>query len=114
MGFADQLARFKAKTVENMGLVREGVDAEMFTSIVDGSPVTGAPGQPVKTHRLHDSWKQEVSETETVTASDAPYARAVEENLGNKVYENGGPHSCALTAAGFPRIVEAKVREVTG
>jgi hypothetical protein len=107
MGFAEDLANFKAKTVQNMGLVREGVDAEMFTSIVDGSPVTGAPGQPVKTHRLHDSWKQEVSETETVTSSDVPYARAVEENWGTLSTTRRTSQRCALTAAGFPRIVES-------
>lgn len=114
MSFADQLRNFAAKTKEDMGLIRSGVDAEMFTSVVDGSAITGAPGQPVHDGELRDSWKQEVSDTETVTSTDVPYARAVEENIGNKVYKSGGPHSAALTVAGFPQIVAAVVSEVTG
>lgn len=114
MGFAQSLANFAAKTKENLQATREGVDDETFRSIVEGSEITGAPGQPVRTRKLHDSWSQDVSETETVTSSDSPYAPAVEENLNNAVYENHGPHSVKQTVVAFPRIVEEVVARVVG
>src|SRR4051812_46868779 len=114
MGFAQDLARFKAKTLANLDATREGVDAETFRSIVEGSEITGAPGQPVHTRKLHDSWSQDVADTETVTSSDSPYAIAVEENLNNAVYENHGPHSVKQTVVAFPRIVGDVVKGIVG
>jgi hypothetical protein len=114
MGFAQSLSGFSAKFKANLAATREGVDAETFRSIVEGSEITGAPGQPVKTRKLHDSWTQDVADTETVTSSDSPYATAVEENLNNAVYENHGPHSVKQTVVAFPRIVEDVVRGIVG
>lgn len=113
MGFADQMNGFVAKSKKNMVAIREGTDEEMFRSIVDGSEITGAPGQPIgKSGKLHDSWTQEKSATDTVTSSDAPYATAVEENWGNVTYENHGPFSVTHTVAAFGRVVESVVARI--
>lgn len=115
MSFADQMNAFVAKSKKNLGAIREGTDDEMFRSIVDGSELTGAPGQPVgKSGKLRDSWTQEKSATDTVTSSDAPYATAVEENWGNVDYSNHGPHSLKITVVAFPRVVEAVAQRVAG
>lgn len=115
MGFADQLNAHAEKYKKHLGEIREGTDDEMFRSIVEGSEITGAPGQPVgKSGKLRDSWTQEKSATDTVTSSDAPYAQAVEENWGNVDFANHGPHSAKITVVAFPRVVEAVVQKVTG
>lgn len=111
MSFADQMQRIVGKHIARLESVPAGVDAEVFRSIVDGSEVTGAPGQPVRSGRLKASWQQERTGDESVAASDSPYARAVEENVGDVHYENGGPHSVELTVVGFPRIVQEVVGE---
>lgn len=115
MGFADQINGHAEKYKKHLVDIREGTDEEMFRSIVEGSEITGAPGQPVgKSGKLRDSWTQEKSDTATVTSSDAPYATAVEENWGNVDYANHGPFSVTHTVAGFGRIVESVARDVAG
>lgn len=114
MTFSDDIARFIAKTEQKFVAVREGVDTETFRSMRDGSEITGAPGVPISSGKLHDSYTMEKSGDETVMGSDSPYAQAVEENWGEVVYHNGGPHSTELTVLGFPRIVETVVGRVAG
>lgn len=87
-------------------------------SIVEGSAVTGAPGQPVDTGNLRGSW-QTVLEgpTRALIGTTVDYAGAVEDGVGPhgpRTYGKsgiGGSHSRKLTVAGMQRIVDAEVRK---
>lgn len=115
MGFADQLKAFGDKTETNLNAVYEGVDQATFDSIVEGSPITGAPGQPIGfTGKLHDSWSMEKAVGETTISSTDGAALAVEENWSNGVFKNHGPKSLALTVANFDLIVKSEVAKVVG
>ena len=56
MSFADDLQRFAAKTQGKSNALVINVASGVWESIVNGSAVTGAPGQPVDTGNLKDSW----------------------------------------------------------
>lgn len=119
--FAGELAAFSAKTAQKLEAVFVGSGDEVFRSVVEGSEITGAPGQPVapagvpNAGKLRDSFtKERASPTEIVIASDVDYAVDVEYNLGGFVYHNHGPHSRDLTAAGFPRILDVVAARVSG
>lgn len=115
MAFADQIRKF-ALTMETDSRAAFVAAAGLtFESIVEGSSLTGAPGQPVATGQLHDSWILELPGDGTaVIASDAPYAIAVEEGLHGVAFKNHGPHSVALTVAAWERIVEKAALQVAG
>lgn len=90
-----------------------------FASVVHGSPLTGAPGQPVapagvpNAGELRDSWTLDRSTPKTAVIGTAvDYAEDVEEALHGQHFHSGGPHSVALTAANFDRVLDAAVREV--
>lgn len=107
MSAADDLRRVAAKLSRSYAVFREGVVQESFRSVVEGSELTGAPGQPIgETHRLHDSWQITREGTDALIASDSEYAAVVEHNTRHEHFQNHGPHSRDLTAAGFNRIVE--------
>ena len=90
-------------------------------SIVYGSPLTGAPGQPVKEFKLKPSWKvvYESSEVALITVKPGPgeslapliYARFIEEGFhpmwGALTLRSavGGFHSVKLTKANIDKIV---------
>lgn len=91
----------------------------MYESIVNGSPDTGAPGQPEAEGDLIRSWEvSSPSPTSVAVLSDSPYARANEEGVlkGGKPYvqrsAKGGRFSVKLTRAGFQRIVDAAVARI--
>lgn len=88
------------------------VPAAVFESVVEGSPITGAPGQPVDDGDLKESWTNTRTGPATAEiASDSPYAEAVEENWSGVAFKNHGPHSKALTEVGFPDLVADVVRQ---
>jgi hypothetical protein len=94
-----------------------GTTTEVQRSIVEGSEITGAPGQPVDTGALKASWIPEfVSESEWQTTTNLDYAPIIEDNLRGATLRSpvGGFHSVKRTVAGFPRIVEHVAREVGG
>ena len=106
------LARYRKK-VEGMRTdLLPTVGQLMFTSIRDGSAITGAPGQPVFEGTLRDSAVLEVSDTRAAVYLTAPQARANEDGVraGGKPYVQhssvGGRHSIKLTRAGFQKIVD--------
>lgn len=89
-----------------------------FASIVHGSPLTGAPGQPVapidqpNAGKLRDSWAIERPDPNTaIIGSTASYASDVEENVHDAHFHTGGPHGVKLTAANFDRLLDAAQRE---
>lgn len=79
--FADQLVRFADKVEARQQAIFTGVVDTMFESVVRGSALTGAPGQPVRTGRLRDSWTVRYEKpTVAIISTNAPYARAIEHN----------------------------------
>jgi hypothetical protein len=93
---------------------------EVQRSVVLGSAITGAPGQPVDTGNLKASW---IGEFESATAwaltTKTEYAPFIEN--GENAYgpftlrsEVGGFHSVKLTRAGWGRIVDAANTAVGG
>lgn len=98
-------------------------------SIVEGSAVTGAPGQPVDNGNLINSWQDTFPEDWVgQVATPVVYAPAVEEgqqppyvtSRGTQVNPRpmtlrsavGGFHSFKLTVAGWRRLLEDVVRRV--
>lgn len=119
MSFADDLARFKAATVRKAQAIHAGVVEEAFTSIVEGSPLTGAPGQPVQTGNLKGSWQTlTLGPLSAEIMTNVIYAPQIEEgSRGDKPLTLrspvGGFHSVALTRLSWDRIVEQVTKEVT-
>lgn len=113
MGFRDQVRRFPvyAKTTNNAVHVR--ASELFFDSVVNGSPVTGAPPLPVATGKLKGGVTLKHSgPTTAVISTSVPYSLAVEENVRGMKLTNGGPHGWALSRAGFDRLVAQAAAEV--
>ena len=127
--FDSQLARFSAKLDRRVKDVFVRSTEEVQQSVVEGSAVTGAPGQPVDTGNLKTSWIGAHQEPMVWRlATNVAYAPIVEEGgmvggagrsgamWGGRYTlrsEVGGFHSLALTRAGWQRIVTHAVREVS-
>ena len=130
MSFADDIKRFGAKVDKRAKALHDGVSDLAFSSIVEGSPVTGAPGQPVDTGFLKGSWQPIIEGPLTrLIVTNVAYAPVVEDNT-RTAYDPrgvqrppreefakggtnrkgpstvGGNHSVKLTRAAWGRIVE--------
>ena len=116
--FLDDLTRFTAKTERTLqdGFVASCADAK--DSIVNGSAVTGAPGQVVADEhggQLKGSWQLRFeSPTVAVIETACPWAPQNEDGIarpGGGPYvqrsATGGRWSVRKTIIGWPRIVEA-------
>lgn len=121
MSFASDLAAFSGKLQKRANDVFVGTAIAVKDSVVNGSPITGAPGQPVDTGALKNSWQLTFeSPTSALVASGGDgvesYNRVIEDNLrGAKLRSAvGGFHSVALTVAGFDKLVAAEVAKVNG
>lgn len=117
MGFASDMNRIMAKIEAREAALASGVGEECLRSIVEGSELTGAPGQPVGEGKLRDSWSRTVTGHEQLIATSSPYAAKEEEGMhGSEPIEQhsteGGPHSVKLTVAGFGRIVDHVTQRV--
>lgn len=113
MSFSGAVQKFGLH-VGNLGdAVHVAATDLLFESIVEGSPITGSPGQPYASGALHDSWTKTFPDKYTgVVATNSSYAPAVEENLKGMVFKNHGPHSLKLSVVGWLKIVEQAVRTV--
>lgn len=117
MGFADDIRRWNLK-VENLTQeVFVGSVAEVKNSIVEGSPITGSPGQPVGDDPggdLRASWQTEFEDPHNALVStSSPYAESNEDGIarpggGQYIQRSavGGRWSVAQTRAGFQNIVD--------
>ena len=144
MTFSSDLAAFTAKVQARQQAVFVNTAVAVQDSIKFGSIVTGAPGQPVDTGNLLGSWQMTFPQVDVAEIStNVEYAPAVEENWvephqrgpytrkdGAHVREHGvkghtfsitlpypgrgGPHSVALTRAGFDLLVNDVVRTTLG
>lgn len=99
MSFGDDLAFFRDKVVRRSRLVFLGSVDGIHDSVVEGSTVTGAPGQPVDVGNLLGSWQQTYPE-EWVgqTATNVEYARAIEE--GQQGEYTTTPHTRVIRETG--------------
>jgi len=115
MSFADDLQRFAAKTQGKSNALFINVAKDVKASIVDGSAVTGAPGQPVDTGNLKASWQLTFeAKHSALISTNVAYAPVIEDNIrGAKLRSQvGGFHSVKLTVGAFDRIVEGKLAEL--
>lgn len=68
-------------TPEETERLLDATAAAVYQSIVNGSPITNAPGQPVDTGELRDSWEiKRISKDRREISTTSPYARAIEHN----------------------------------
>lgn len=90
-----------------------GVAGAMHESIVDGSHITGAPGQPVDTGNLRTSFQLRFPAPMVAESlTNVGYAEDIEEldtPLKSKV---GGHHSVKLTRVNFLRLVRHVVEKL--
>lgn len=137
MTFDAQLAEFLRKAEARRKAVFLNTVAAVKDSVVNGSSITGAPGQPVDTGTLKASWIAEFEGPESASIStNIAYAPVIEDNTRSAynpagvqperkpVSEGGtrrigkstvgGPHSVKMTVAGFERLVEDETRKVVG
>ena len=115
MSFADDLKRFAVKTQGKSNALFTNVASGVKESIVNGSAVTGAPGQPVDTGALKASWQLTFeSKQSALVSTNIAYAPVIEDNLrGAKLRSQvGGFHSVKLTVGAFDRLVESKLTEL--
>jgi phage gpG-like protein len=80
MAYADDVRRFQIKVTHRVPEVMIGVAQGAFDSIVEGSPLTGAPGQPVDTGFLKNSWQLafEPDMSAAIIGTNVAYAPAIE------------------------------------
>lgn len=121
--FSEALAKFNITAADKVNAVFVGMTDEVKRSVVEGSTLTGAPGQPVQTGNLKTSWQAEfLSPTLWQLSTNVEYALYIEngENArgpfnparGAPRSEVGGYHSVKLTRDGFPRIAESVAAKV--
>lgn len=115
MSFAADLQKFTEKVERRTHDAFVRTTQEVHRSVVEGSELTGAPGQPVDTGNLKSSWRPKfLTRWLWQTTTKVEYAPIIEDNLRGATLrsEVGGFHSVALTRAGFQNIVDAVVTEV--
>ncbi len=120
MSFASDLKRFSVKVEARNRRVFVGTVSEVTRSVVEGSVLTAAPGQPVDTGNLKASWHTSFdSPTQSTLSTNVVYAPAIEDGVGpygplTLRSSVGGWHSVKLTVAGFQRIVDKVTRDEGG
>lgn len=113
--FVKELQAFVSKARSQEGALYRRATVHAFDSIRYGSPVTGAPGQPVDTGELLASWELNPTGPRSATMiSNVVHADIIEHNrrgatLRSKV---GGFHSVKLTRLGWRRIVTHELRQM--
>ncbi len=117
--FGAQVRRFAVDLEATTTAVFVNTAAAVHESIVNGSPITGAPGQPVDTGALKASFILDFrNATEAEISTNIEYAPYVEDGIAGKNdhphYRVGGPHSVKLTIAGAPQLLENEARKLGG
>jgi hypothetical protein len=118
MGFGDELKAWGGATSAAMRAIHHGSVFDAHKSITLGSTLTGAPGQPVQTGRLRNSWQIEIlSPLEARILTSMIYAASIEhgQRRGKPITlrsQVGGFHSLKLTIQNWDRIVESNARRV--
>ena len=87
-------------------------------SVVEGSAITGAPGQPVDTGNLRASWQLTLQpKGPAFLTTNVDYAPAVEDGVGphgpmRLKSAVGGFHSVKMTRINWPQLVDSVVIRV--
>ena len=111
-----------AKLKERLNDIHANVAFRLRDSVKFGTePLTAAPGQPVDTGNLRDSWilshPEKLLSTllatgKTPDGEEVGYARYIEEGVGMTFgAHGGGPHSVKMTVSAFKKLVKAAVSE---
>jgi len=123
MSFRGDVTAFRVKLGRLVPAVHAGIVARMHESIRGTGtpdPLTGAPGQPVDTGFLRNSWQTRFEGDTGIISTNAAYARGIEDGISasgtpirfkSKV---GGAHSVKLTVAGASRIQAEVVKTLGG
>lgn len=109
MSFAKDLAAFTDRLRARETVLFGNVVQHVEESIKVGSTVTGAPGQPVDTGTLLNSWETEyVAPRIAEISTSLGYAPIIESNERGATFKSpvGGAHSVRQTRMGFPAIVD--------
>lgn len=121
MSFSDDLRAFQAQVEARNTTIFANVVSSARASITDGSPLTGAPGQPVDTGALKASFiVTRESPTTALISTHLPYAEGIEDGVsshGTPIHfksQVGGAHSIAKTIANIGRIVEDETKKAGG
>lgn len=128
--FRSDVRRFQRLIETRSKAVFTRVTTEVQRSIVNGSELTGAPGQPVDTGTLKNSWLGEmIGAWGWQLTTNVAYAWQIEHGLRYATRGNvsgqtlqrltlrssvGGWHSVALTLVGFPAIVSYALAQERG
>lgn len=118
MGFGGEIGAWGGNASAALRAVHHGSVFDAHKSITLGSTLTGAPGQPVDTGRLRNSWQIEIiSPLEARILTSLKYAPSIEhgQRKGKPITlrsQVGGFHSLKLTVQNWDRIVEDNARRV--
>jgi hypothetical protein len=109
VNFRKVLRDFGGIAEAKLRILFDRIVAHCFESITVGSDITGAPGQPVKTGTLLDSWRilEQDEGQKILIVSNVLYAPIIEDNLRGATLRStvGGFHSVKLTKNAFEAIV---------
>lgn len=121
MTFSNALQQFAKKVPVKQRAVFTSTAAQMWSSIKDGSALTGAPSMPVAPRNFPraGSLKESVTiafpnEDTAIIYTTSPYAEDVENNAKGHTFNEGGPHGWKITEAAFDRIVETTAQRIAG
>lgn len=119
MSFAADMRRFTIKVDSRRRDVYVSLATKVHESVKVGSPVTGAPGQPVDTGFLRNSWILAIGVLEAVISTNVEYAPGIEDGISQRwgtpmtVRSSvGGFHSVKLTIAGANSLLAEALREL--
>lgn len=112
MTFSADMARFIEKVRRRGDTLFVNTASHVHASITAGSPVTGAPGQPVDTGNLLTSWHLTFDGRTADVTTNVEYAEDIETNRRGVTLRSsvGGHYSVAQTRAAWPHVVEHEAR----
>ena len=120
MTFQSDIARFNALILRRGDDLHLRTSELLYESVVEGSSITGAPGQPVQKGQLRTGWQLTFPRkmfssllTKTIYAPGIELAKSMKTGKTLTLRSSvGGFHSVKLTRAGFKRIVLAAMKEI--
>jgi hypothetical protein len=132
--FSADVRAWLAKVEQRRTMLFLNTASHIQESIVEGDPLTTAPGQPVDTGFLKNSWQLEFEGQTARISTNVAYAPVIEENdrgaynkqgklpdkaklgPGRRARRSqegiGGHHSVRLTRLHYDRIVDAELEQV--
>lgn len=121
MTFTNALEQFAAKVPVKQRAVFTSTAAQMWSSVKNGSALTGAPAMPKAPRQFPRAGALREGITITFPNEDtaliyttSPYAEDVEFNAKGHAFVDGGPHGWGLTVAAFEKIVDTTAHRIAG